>query len=249
MALCKQSHFCFVPLHLQKHIPFAIFNPVKRKILILLFLLSFPSVLYVVLTTGKHHALRLAYLGPKQLAPNGKDTLYHTVPSFKFVNQAGDTISDKFYDGKIYVAAYFYTSCNTNACKRMAAQILRLQEKFGYTNGLIQMLYHTIKPESDSVPALSAYAKMVHADTRMWNFVTGDKANLLDIAKQGYLIEQDDTENPSEMFVLVDKEKRVRGMYSGTKIQGVNDLIDGIKALMAEYVIKETETKKIEQKR
>lgn len=221
----------------------------KRKILILLFLLSFPSVLYVVLTTGKHNALRLPYLGEKQLASNGKDTLYHTVPAFTFVNQAGDTISDKFYNNKIYVAAYFYTSCSTSACKRRAAQILRLQEKFAYTEGLIQMLYHTVKPEIDSVPALNAYAKMVHADTKMWNFVTGDKAQLLDIAKNGYLLEQPDSENPSEMFVLVDKEKRIRGMYNGTKIQGVNDLIDGIKALMAEYVIKETETKRIEQKR
>lgn len=221
----------------------------KRKILILLFLLSFPSVLYVVLTTGKHNALRLPYLGEKQLAPNSKDTLYHTVPAFSFVNQSGDTINNKFYNDKIYIAAYFYTSCTTNACQRMAAQILRLQEKFSYTEGLIQMLYHTIKPESDSVAALNAYAKMVHADTRMWNFVTGDKTQLLDIAKKGYLIEQNDTENPGEIFVLVDKEKRIRGMYNGTKIQGVNDLIDGIKALMAEYVIKETETKRIEQKR
>ena len=134
----------------------------------------------------------------------------------------------------------------------MAAQMLRLQEKFGYTKGLVKMLSHTVDPENDSVKALNDYAKMVHADTKMWTFVTGDKQQLYGIARDGYLV--NDLANDSlkithsASFVLVDKEKRIRGIYDGTKLQGVNDLIDAIKALMAEYVIKETERKKIEQR-
>ena len=227
---------------------------VKRKILILLFLLSFPSVLYVVLTTGKHNALRLPYFGEKHIAANGKDTIYHTVPEFAFVNQHGDTITGKFYDNKIYVADYFYTTCPTKACPRMAAQMLRIQERFAYTEGLVQMLSHTVNPEADSVPALNNYANAVHADTKMWNFVTGDKSSLYNIAREGYMIQLTDSDSSANIphspsFVLVDKEKHIRGIYDGTKLKGVNDLIDDIKALMAEYVIKETERKKIEQKK
>lgn len=224
----------------------------KRKILILLFLLTFPSVLYVVLTTGKHNALRLPYIGPKQVAANSKDTIYHTVSPFKFINQNGDTITHKYYDGKIYVANFFYTRCE-KSCARMAAQMLRLQQKFGYTIGLVQMLSHTVDPEHDSVPVLNNYANMVHADTKMWNFVTGDKQQLYDITREGYLVNDLATDSAlikhSTSFVLVDKEKHIRGIYDGTKLQGVNDLIDALKALMAEYVIKETEQKKIEQRR
>ncbi len=225
----------------------------KRKILILVFLLSFPSVLYVVLTTGKHNSLRLPRLGEKQIAANGKDTLYHTIPPFAFINQDGDTITDKFYEGKIYIADYFYTTCPTKACPRMAAQMLRIQERFAYTEGLVQIVSHTVNPEVDSVPALNNYAKTVHADTKMWNFVTGDKTLLYEIARDGYLLDlkaDDSTSNiaHSPTFVLVDKEKRIRGMYDGTNLKAVSDLIDDIKALMAEYVIRETEGQKIEQK-
>lgn len=228
----------------------------KRKIIILLLLLSFPSILYVFLTTGKHNFVRLPYIGEKTIAANGKDTIYHTIPPFKFVNQDGDTITDKNYDGKIYVADYFFTTCQS-ICPKMATQMLRIQEKFSYTNGLVQILSHTVDPENDSVTELNNYAKMVHADTKMWNFVTGDKKQLYDIARNGYLINALQARPPerhpsfgrgdggpnafihSELFVLVDKERHIRGIYDGTKIKGVNDLIDAIKVLMAEYIIKE----------
>ncbi len=226
----------------------------KRKIIILLLLLSFPSILYVFLTTGKHNFVRLPYYGEKEIAANGKDTIYHTIPPFKFVNQDGDTITEKTYDGKIYVADYFFTTCQS-ICPKMATQMLRIQEKFAYTNGLVQILSHTVNPENDSVPVLNNYAKMVHADTKMWNFVTGDKKQLYDIARKGYLVnalQGDGGPNDfihSDLFVLVDKEKHIRGIYDGTKIKGVNDLIDAIKVLMAEYIIKESGEEKIKTKK
>ena len=81
----------------------------KNKIIILLFLLSFPSVFYVILTTGKHNFIHLPFYGEKLAPAKGKDTIYYTVPPFSFVNQDGNNITDKTYDGKIYVADYFYT--------------------------------------------------------------------------------------------------------------------------------------------
>jgi len=222
---------------------------VKKKFIILLFLLTFPSVLYVVLTTGKHRFVRLPYYGEKILADNGKDTIYHSIPSFKFVNQNGDTISDKTYDGKIYVADYFFTTCKT-ICPKMTSELIRVQEKFAFTNGMVQILSHTVNPENDSVPVLKAYANMVHADQKMWNFVTGDKKQLYDIARNGYLLNALEGDGGtddfihSELFILVDKEKHIRGIYDGTKITEVSKLIDGIKVLMAEYLIKEEAKKR-----
>lgn len=220
-----------------------------KKILILLFLLSFPSVLYVILTTGKTNFIRLPYIGEKELAANGKDTIYHTIPAFKFVNQEGDTITEKMYEGKIYVADYFFTTCQS-ICPKMATELLRVQEKFEYTNGTVQILSHTVNPENDSVSVLKAYSNQIHAKNKMWNFVTGNKKQLYAMARNAYLVNalegdggKDDFIH-SEFFVLVDKEKHIRGMYDGTNIKEVNNLLDDIKVLIAEYFIKDAKKEK-----
>ncbi len=216
----------------------------KKKLLILFFILSFPSIFYVILTTGKHDFIHLPFYGEKELAANGKDTLYHAIPSFQFINQDGDSITDKTYDGKIYVVDYFFSTCKS-ICPKMASELIRVQKKFSYTNGLVQILSHTVNPENDSVPVLKAYANMVHADAKMWNFVTGEKKKLYDIARNGYLLNALEGDGGaddfihSELFILIDKEKHIRGIYDGTKIKEVSNLIDDIKVLIAEYFIKE----------
>ena len=216
----------------------------KNKLFILIFLLSFPSVLYVVLTTGKHNFIHLPFYGEKKLAANGKDTLYHSVPPFKFVNQDGELISDKMFDGKIYIASYFYTTC-TVICPKMTTELLRVQEKFEYTNGLVQIVSHTVKPQYDSVLALKAYANMVHSNGKIWSFLTGDKKQIVDLARNGYLLNASEGHGdstdfiPMDFFILVDKEKHIRGVYNGTKMKEVNNLIDDVKVLMAEYLIKD----------
>ena len=200
--------------------------------------------MYVVLTTGRHNFIHLPFIGEKELAANGKDTIYHSIPSFSFTNQDGNTITDKTYDGKIIVVDYFFSTCKS-ICPKMATELLRVQDKFSYTKGLVQILSHTVDPENDSVPVLKAYSEMIHADNSMWNFVTGDKKQLYDIARTGYLVNAMEGDGGpddfihSELFVLVDKEKHIRGIYDGTNIKAVNDLLDDIKVLMAEYAIKE----------
>lgn len=222
---------------------------IVKKLLILLFLLTFPAVFYVILSTGKTNFIHLPYIGEKELASNGKDTIYHAVPPFKFINQEGDTITDKNYEGKIYVADYFFATCKT-ICPKMATELQRVQEAFAYTNGQVQIVSHTVNPEDDSVPVLKAYAGMVHADPEIWNFVTGDKKQLYDIARNGYLVNAMEGDGGpddfihSELFVLVDKEKHIRGIYDGTNIKEVNDLLDDIKVLIAEYTIKDNKRKK-----
>lgn len=215
-----------------------------KKLLILLFLLTFPSVLYVFLSTGETHFIRLPYFGNKELSVDGKDTIYHSIPAFSLVNQDGDTITEKYYDSTIYVADYFFTTCKT-ICPKMTTELLRVQEKFAYTKGMVKILSHTVDPEHDSVPELKAYSEMVHADTKVWNFVTGDKKHLYELARKGYLLnalEGDGGPNDfihSELLVLVDKEKHIRGIYDGTNIKEVNELLDDIRVLIAEYFIME----------
>ena len=132
----------------------------------------------------------------------------------------------------------------------MTTELLRVQESFSYTNGLVQILSHTVDPENDSVPVLKTYSNLIHADSKMWNFVTGDKKQLYDIARNGYLVNALEGDGGpddfihSELFVLVDKEKHIRGVYDGTNIKSVNDLLDDIKVLIAEYTIKENKNKK-----
>lgn len=223
-----------------------------KKLLILLFLLSFPAAFYVILSTGKTNFIHVPYFGERELAPNGKDTIYHSIPAFKFVDQDGDTITDKNYEGKIYVADYFFTTCKS-ICPKMATGLLEVQEKFAFANGLVQILSHTVNPENDSVPVLKAYSEMVHADTKVWNFVTGDKKQLYDIARNGYLVNAmqgdggPDDFIHSEQLILVDKEKHIRGIYDGTNIKEVNDLVNDIKTLIAEYTIKESKNKKSDE--
>jgi protein SCO1/2 len=225
---------------------------VKKKtkvFFILLFILTFPSVFYVIFTTGKHNFMHLPFIGERDLAANGKDTIYHSIPPFAFINQNGETITEKNYEGKIYVADYFFTTCQS-ICPKMATELQRVQDKFAYTKGLVQILSHTVNPENDSVPVLKAYSEMVHADNTMWNFVTGDKKELYDIARNGYLVNAmkgdggPDDFIHSELFVLVDKEKHIRGVYDGTNIKEVNELLDDLKVLMAEYEAKENAKRK-----
>lgn len=209
-------------------------------------------MLYVILATGKTNFIHLPYIGERSVAANGKDTIYHSVAPFSFTDQDGKTVTDKDYDGKIYVADYFFTTCKT-ICPKMATELLRVQEKFEYTKGLVKILSHTVDPEDDSVPVLKAYSNMIHADNGMWTFVTGDKKQLYDMARYSYLVNavqgdggKDDFIH-SELFVLVDKEKHIRGIYDGTDIKAVNDLLDDIKVLIAEYTIKENKNKKSDE--
>lgn len=216
----------------------------KKKLFILLFLLSFPSALYVFLSVGKINFIRLPYFGEKVLAANGKDTIYHSVAPFSFINQDGKTITDKDYDGKIYIVDYFFTTCKS-ICPKMTTELIRVQQKLEFTKGSVQILSHTVDPENDSVPVLKAYSEMVHADTKTWNFVTGDKKQLYEMARKSYLLNAVEGDGGpddfihSELFVLIDKEKHIRGIYDGTDIKQVNNLMDDVKVLIAEFMIKE----------
>lgn len=223
----------------------------KKKQGILLFtVLLFPSLLYVFLSTGKHHFINVGYCGPKQAYTHvveGKersDTLYYTVPSFKFVGQTGDTITDKFFAGKIYIADFFFTSC-TGSSPEMQAQLLRVKEKINRPDVLF--LSHTVDPKIDSVKILAAYAEKYKADPKQWILVTGNRDSLYKM--QNYYLQDIEMGNEDEPrhgtdLILVDKEKHIRAMYDGTSTVEVDKMIDDIKVLIASYEIERKKKEK-----
>lgn len=210
------------------------------KIFSLLILLAFPSVLYIVLSKGKHNFNHLQHFGPKELDASG-DTIFHSVAPFSFTNQYGETISDKDLEGKIYVADYFFTTCQS-ICPKMSTLMLDVQTTFEGSEEVV-LLSHTVNPEEDSIPVLLEYSGQVHAKKGKWHFLTGNKKELYDLARHSYFLTTMEGDGGpddfihSEKFILVDKEKNIRGIYDGTSKAEVNKLIDEIKVLQAEYLI------------
>jgi protein SCO1/2 len=172
---------------------------------------------------------------------NGKtitDTLYQTIPSFKYINQYGDSITDKNLDGKIYVADFFFTSC-PSICPVMQRNMLTVYNQFKNTDDL-KIISYTIDPKYDSVAVLKKYADKLGIKGNAWWFLQGKKDFTYQLAEKNYLVavKQDSTVKGGYThqgyFVLVDKQKRVRGAYDGTNPAQVAQLIDDIKTLQAE---------------
>jgi protein SCO1/2 len=178
----------------------------------------------------------LPIIGGKEF--NGKDTVYHTIADFSFVNQYGETITQNAVKDKIYVANFFFATCQS-ICPRMNSQMSRLQQAFR-DDPEVLFLSHTINPLNDTVEVLAQYAAKYGAIKGKWHLLTGDKKKIYDLAKQSYLvnaIEDDGTEEGfihSEYLLLIDKQRRMRTLYDGTDSVQVNKLIEDVKLLKTE---------------
>lgn len=163
---------------------------------------------------------------------------YHTIADFSFVNQNGKTITQDDYEGKIYVADFFFTTCGT-ICPKMTANLFEVQKAI-INNPKVMLLSHTVFPETDSVPVLKEYALKYGVDDSKWNLVTGDKKEIYTMARKSYLAVK--LGKPSELydmvhtenFILVDAKKRVRGFYDGTNKEDIAKLIVDINFLSNE---------------
>jgi len=157
---------------------------------------------------------------------------YHTIADFSFTNQNGKTITQKDYEGKVYVADFFFTTCGS-ICPKMTTNLVDVQAAIK-NNPKVKLLSLTVFPETDSVPALKAYAKKYGVIDAKWNLVTGDKKDIYTMARKSYLAvkmgkpEQLFDMVHTENFVLVDQKKRVRGFYDGTKKEEIQRLIEDI---------------------
>jgi len=157
---------------------------------------------------------------------------YHTIADFSFTNQNGKTITQKDYEGKIYVADFFFTTCGS-ICPKMTTNLSDVQKAFA-NNPKVKLLSFTVFPETDNVPVLKAYAKKNQVNDAKWNLVTGDKKEIYTLARKSYLAVKLGKPNElydmvhTENFVLVDTKKRVRGFYDGTNKEDIKRLIEDI---------------------
>lgn len=211
-------------------------NP-RWKILAPALVILFPVIFWLVLVRGHNNFRRLPVIGPFEIGVNG-DTVNHTIPHFELTNQEGKIISDKSTEGNIYVANFFFSTCKT-VCPKMNEQVHRVQEAFKDIKD-IHILTFTVDPENDNVAALAEYAKKMKADNSKWWFLTGPKDSIYQLAREGFLVPASLGETANDFFhsqdlILIDKEKRMRGVYDGTVPAEVDTLIDEIKVLMKEY--------------
>jgi protein SCO1/2 len=166
---------------------------------------------------------------------------YHTIADFSLTNQNGETVTQKDYEGKIYVADFFFTTCPT-ICPIMTDNMVRLQEILK-DNNHVKLLSHSVTPEIDSVPVLKAYALKKEVNDKKWNMVTGDRIQIYDLARKSYLVAQTDPDGDdyamihTENFVLVDTKRRIRGFYDGTNWEEMEQLLDDLSILMKEEMI------------
>lgn len=157
---------------------------------------------------------------------------FHTIADFSFTNQNGKTITQKDYEGKIYVADFFFTTCGS-ICPKMTTNLVEVQKAI-LNNPKVLLLSHTVTPEIDSVPVLKAYAEKNGVVDSKWNLVTGDKKDIYTMARKSYLAVK--LGKPDELydmvhtenFVLVDTKRRVRGFYDGTNPEDIQRLIADI---------------------
>ncbi|MCV9932415.1 SCO family protein [Flavobacterium sp. LS1R47] len=213
-----------------------------RKFFLVLFVFSAVtiSLFYSALKPSK----TLPIYNPADVNPELVDSTmqykskYHTIADFAFVNQNGDTITQKDYEGKIYVADFFFTTCGS-ICPKMTANLADVQKAI-LNNPKVKLLSHTVFPETDSVPVLKAYAIKNGVIDSKWNLVTGDKKEIYTMARKSYLAVKLGRPDQlydmvhTENFILVDQKRRVRGFYDGTKKEDIQKLIEDITFLSAE---------------
>ncbi len=162
---------------------------------------------------------------------------YHKIADFSLTNQNGQTVTQEDYKNKIYVADFFFTTCQT-ICPIMTDHMVKIQEKVK-NDPNIMLLSHSVTPKIDTVAQLKKYALEKGVNDKKWNLVTGDKKEIYDLARKSYLAAKDTPYNEydlihTENFVLVDKKKRIRGFYDGTDPEAIEELMDDIEILEKE---------------
>jgi protein SCO1/2 len=164
---------------------------------------------------------------------------YHKIADFSLTNQNGETITQDTYKDKIYVADFFFTTCQT-ICPIMTDHMALIQKEI-INDPEVMLLSHSVTPEIDSVSQLKKYALKKGVNDEKWNLVTGDKRQIYTLARKSYLAVKTDGNGDeydmihTENFMLIDKKRQIRGYYDGTNPEDISRLIEDIKILKEEY--------------
>ncbi|AOW18595.1 SCO family protein [Polaribacter vadi] len=220
----------------------------KKSKTTLIFLLVFSAISIPVFYHLVKVDKRLKIYNPNDVNPQLVDTdlrhvtKNHTIKDFELINQNGEIITNKNYENKIYVADFFFTRC-TNICIAMAYNMSELQE-FYKNDKDIMFLSHSVTPTIDSVSVLREYADNKGVIDAKWNVTTGNKKHIYELARKSYFAVVEDGDGGeddfihTEQFILVDKEKRIRGYYDGTEKEDMEKLKKDVALLKEEYTRK-----------
>lgn len=187
---------------------------------------------------AEQRKLLLPVYGTKTVFPDSGDTVYHTIKNFSLLNQYKEMISQQTTQNKIYVADFFFATCQS-ICPVMTSQLVRVQEAEKNDPDFL-ILSHTVNPMHDTAEVLMEYAGKYGAIKNKWHFLTGDKKAIYHLAKQDYLVNALEDDGTAEGFIhseavlLIDKQRRIRGIYDGTDSLQMNKLISDISLLKTE---------------
>jgi protein SCO1 len=200
--------------------------------------------LLVLQSCNSKEQKKLPILGerePIERQINGKtvvDTIYQTIAPFSYLNQDSIKVTDRDFDGKIYVADFFFTSCNT-ICPIMHRNMLKVYEKFkGHPE--VKILSHSIDAKYDVPSRLKKYAGKLGIQGNQWEFLHGTSDSIYNVSAKNYLVAAyEDKSDPQGFvhqgwFILVDKNKHLRGAYDGTKPDQVEQMITDMQILLDE---------------
>lgn len=166
------------------------------------------------------------------------DTIYKTIPDFKFLNQDSIEVTQDAFKDKVYVADFFFTSCST-ICPIMHRNMKTIFDKYK-DNKEVMFLSYTIDFKYDKPSVLKKYAQKLGTDVPQWQFLYGNKEEVYKLAEKDYLVAVQEDSNATDGYVhqgwlvLIDKHKRIRGAYDGTKTEEVEKLKNDINILLAE---------------
>lgn len=204
-------------------------------------------VLSTIIITVMYQALdpvkKLPVYQPNQVSSELVDSTiqhvkkYHTIADFNLTNQNGQKVTQKDYENKIYVADFFFTTCQT-ICPIMTDNMVTIQNSL-HNDQEVLLLSHSVTPDIDSVARLKKYALEKGVDDSKWNLVTGQKEEIYKLARTSYLAAKDQPYSEydlihTENFVLVDKQRRIRGFYDGTNGEEIERLLQDIAILKKE---------------
>ena len=219
-----------------------------KKIIVYLVVIAFSiiaiatSILY-----EQKNERKLPILNPTDVYPALVDSslhnkgVNHTILDFDLINQNGDSVTQEIIRDRVVVANFFFATCPT-ICPIMNNQLSRVHAEY-LNNDDVIILSHTVWPEIDTVEALKEYGDRYEADSKRWQFLTGDKHHLYNLARKSYLVAPSEHDTSfdqggegdfihTENIVLIDEKRRIRGFYDGTDALEVSQLIEDVQILL-----------------
>lgn len=197
----------------------------------------------LLFNTGCNHTapVALPYYHTSDFTPlwqANADTIHRIAP-FRFRDQQGNTITEKDYEGKIYAANFFFTTC-FGICPKMMNNLQLVADTFA-ANQDVLLLSFSVMPEVDTIEKLNEYARLNNIDATRWHLLTGNRAAIYSLARQSFFAEaepglsKDSTEFlHTEHILLVDNQGHIRGVYNGTLELDAKRLTDDMRLLLSQ---------------